>query len=242
MKPYWPGELGISAPWQAVQAWEFFRCNVRGSNPGPWGLNRCPARAEWQLRQSRSEWQATQLSRFCRAAWPWPRTNPVEVEEPSPPVRRLSMLSPSGRFTGQRLQRAPALARPLRSLTFHPVLKFPASIQVEAVQKGCGIAGAGAAWVVLSQRAGERLHIARDHGRIEAQLDRAEEQVGSAEIATEGVAGLLEKTAPVFGIAVRPQGGDQLVTAQTAVAREGEQPKRLSLLGRTGARGAVDFY
>ena len=28
--------------------------------------------AEWQVRQSRSAWQAMQVSRLCRAACPWP--------------------------------------------------------------------------------------------------------------------------------------------------------------------------
>ena len=42
---------------------------------GTVGVEPPSPRAEWQVRQSRSEWQETQLSRFCRAAWPWPRRN-----------------------------------------------------------------------------------------------------------------------------------------------------------------------
>ena len=65
------------------------------------------------------------------------------------------------------------------------------------------------------------------------------------EIAAEGVAGLLEESAAVLGVGFGPQGGDELVAAEAAVARggkEGEQPQRLPLLGRAGARDAVDFY
>ena len=47
----------------------------------------------------------------------------------------------------------------------------------------------------------------------------------------------------MLGIGFGPQGGDELVAAEPAVARggnEGEQRQRLSLLGRAGRRDAVD--
>jgi hypothetical protein len=52
------------APWQTEHIEGFFRRSVAASNPGPWGLKRRPPRAEWQGRQSRSEWHETQLSRL----------------------------------------------------------------------------------------------------------------------------------------------------------------------------------
>ncbi len=63
-----PQGSGIDVPWQAVHIEGFLRCSVAGSKPGPCGLNRRPPVAEWQVRQSRSEWQDTQLSRLWRAA------------------------------------------------------------------------------------------------------------------------------------------------------------------------------
>jgi hypothetical protein len=64
------------------------------------------------------------------------------------------------------------------------------------------------------------------------------------EITAEGVARLLEEPAPVIGVGLGPQGGDELVAAEPAAARggkEGEEPQRLPLPGRAGAGGAVDF-
>jgi len=64
------------------------------------------------------------------------------------------------------------------------------------------------------------------------------------EITAEGVAGLPEESAAVLGIGLGPEGGDQLVAADAALAggrEKGEQRQRLPLLGRAGARGAVNF-
>jgi hypothetical protein len=55
------------------------------------------------------------------------------------------------------------------------------------------------------------------------------------EITAEGVAGLLEESPAVLGVGFGPQGGDELVAAETALtrgAKEGEQRQRLPLLCR----------
>ncbi len=65
------------------------------------------------------------------------------------------------------------------------------------------------------------------------------------EIAAEGVTGLVEESAAVLGVGFGPQGGDELVAAEAPLTRggkEGEQPQSLPLLGRAGARDAVDVY
>ena len=64
----------------------------------------------------------------------------VELEEPSPPVRRHSVLAPCGRFGRQHLQRSPVLARQPGPLGLRPGLEFPAPIQVKAVEKRRGVA------------------------------------------------------------------------------------------------------
>jgi hypothetical protein len=49
----------------------------------------------------------------------------------------------------------------------------------------------------------------------------------------------------MLGIGFGPQGRDQLVPAETALARgskESEERQRLPLLGRAGPGSAVDFY
>jgi hypothetical protein len=95
----------------------------------------------------------------------------------------------------------------------------------------------------MLERTGERFQVARDHGRIEAELDRSEEQVARVEIATEGVTGLVEESAAVLGVGLWPQGGDELVAAKTPLTsdgKKGEQSQSLPLLRRADARGAVD--
>jgi hypothetical protein len=62
------------------------------------------------------------------------------------------------------------------------------------------------------------------------------------EIASEGVTGLVEECAAVLGVGLGPQRSDELVATEATVTRggkEGEQPQRLSLLGRAGPRDAV---
>ena len=155
-------------------------------------------------------------------------------------LRRHPVLAPFGRFGRQHLQRSPALARQPRPLGLRPVLEFPAPIQVEAVQEWRGVARDRPGRIVLLQRGGERFHVARDHGGIEAELDRSEEELARVEITAEGVAGLLEESAAVLGVGFGPQGGDELVAAEAALARggkEGEQRQRLPLLGRAGRQG-----
>jgi hypothetical protein len=44
-----------------------------------------------------------------------------------------------------------------------------------------------------------------------ASRDRSEEEIPRLEIAAEGVAGLLEESAPVLGVGFGPEGGDELV-------------------------------
>jgi hypothetical protein len=63
------------------------------------------------------------------------------------------------------------------------------------------------------------------------------------EITAEGVAGLFEESAAVPGVSFGPQGGDELVAAEAALARrakQSEQRQRLPLLGCAGRRSAVD--
>ena len=63
------------------------------------------------------------------------------------------------------------------------------------------------------------------------------------EIAAEGVAGLVEESAAVLGVGFGPEGGDELVAAEAALARsakEGEERQHLPLLGRAGSGSAVD--
>jgi hypothetical protein len=76
------------------------------------------------------------------------------------------------------------------SLSLRPVLEPAISIQVKPIQKWSGVARDCRGWVILFQGAGERCYIARDHGRIEAQLDRPEEELALVKIAAKGIAGL----------------------------------------------------
>src|SRR6185312_8244184 len=128
-------------------------------------------------------------------------------------------------------------------LNLGPGLEFPAPIQVEAVQEWRGVARDRPGRLVLRQRRRERGHVARDHGGIEAELDRSEEQLGRVEIPAEGVAGLLEETTAMLGVRLGPQGGDEFVAAEAALscgAEEREQRQRLPLLRRAGPRRAID--
>ena len=65
------------------------------------------------------------------------------------------------------------------------------------------------------------------------------------EVTAQRVAGLLQKTARVLGVGVRPQVGDELVPGEAALARSGEEREereRLALLGRADASRVVDGY
>jgi hypothetical protein len=151
----------------------------------------------------------------------------VELEEASPPVRRHPVVAPDGRFGTQHLQRSSELARQPRPLGLRPGLELSTTIEVEAVQKRCGVARDRPGRIVLLQRGRKGLHVARDHGWIEPQLDRPEEEIPRLEIAAEDVTGLVEECATVLGIGFGPQGCDEFVAAEAAMARggkEGEQP------------------
>src|SRR2546430_7569599 len=65
------------------------------------------------------------------------------------------------------------------------------------------------------------------------------------EVTAQGVAGLLQEAARVLGVRVRPQVGDELVAAEAALARggeEGEERERLALLRGSAHGHAVGCY
>ena len=71
----------------------------------------------------------------------------------------------------------------------------------------------------------------------------AEDEIGLVKIAPQRVAGLLEQPAGVLDVGVRPQEGDELVSADTVSTHggeEGEQGERLALLRGPAAGRTVD--
>src|SRR2546426_4255420 len=89
-----------------------------------------------------------------------------------------------------------------------------------------------------------RSNVARNDVGIQPQLGGAEQQLRLVEIAPQRVAGLLEETAAVLGVALGPEVGAQLVPAQPVLARGGEEREegeRLALHGRSSERSAVRF-
>src|SRR5207302_10112700 len=131
------------------------------------------------------------------------------------------------------------------ALRFQPALELFRPAQIEAVQERPRVERDGRRIVATLEGVFEGLHVARDDGRIEHELGRAENEIGLMEVTAQRVAGLLQKTARVLGVGVRPQVGDELVPGEAALARSGEEREereRLALLGRADASRVVDGY
>ena len=163
----------------------------------------------------------------------------IERREPAPPRGRVDVLADRGRIGGEPFERLRgALSQPA-SLGLHPALELRRVAQIEAVQERPSVELGGRRIVATLEGVLEGLHVARDDGRIQRELRRAEQEIGLMKVAAQGVASLLQEAARVLGVGVGPQVGDELVTAEAALARcgeEGEEREGLPLL-RGSAHG-----
>ena len=135
------------------------------------------------------------------------------------------MLASRGRTGREPLERrGGALPQPT-ALRFQPALELFRPAQIEAVQERPRVERDGRRIVATLEGVFEGLHVARDDGRIEHELGRAENEIGLMEVTAQRVAGLLQQTARVLGVGVRPQVGDELVSGEAALLSGGEQGK-----------------
>ena len=172
------------------------------------------------------------------------RVQRIERGQAAPPCDGCAGIAARRCGGRERLERVACLLRQARTLVLHPAFELLRFIQIEAVEERRAVYLHRARAIAHPQSLFEDLHVACNGLGIEAQLRRAEEQLRLVEIAPQRVAGLLEETAAVLGVALGPEVGDQLVPAHPILARsgeEGEEGERLALHGRSRERSAVRF-
>src|SRR2546426_899291 len=159
----------------------------------------------------------------------------IEGGELPPPFQRAAMVAARSGFGRERLEHsADTLPQPA-ALGFRPALEFRQAIHKEAVEEGTAIDHDRGRRIAPRERIVERLNVAGKDRRIEPQLRGAEEQLRLVQVVAQRVAGLLEQAAAVFGVAVRPEVGDDLVAAQPAwmSSKKRQQGEGLPLRARS---------
>ena len=88
----------------------------------------------------------------------------------------------------------------------------------------------------------ELSHVAVNDLGVEPQLGGTEDQIGGVQVASQSVAGLLQQTAPVRGVALRPQVSDELVATDAVLrgGKEREEGERFTVGGRAVGQCAVN--
>ena len=172
-------------------------------------------------------------------------TEGVELGETTPPFHRRSNVACRCGPRCERLERFGRPCRQARALLLHPVFEFSGFAQIETIKEGPRIDSDGPRGISAIERLLEVLDVTADDLGVQSQLGRTEDQLGRVEIATEGVARLVEEVAAVLHVSVRPQICDELIAAHPAATRsseEGEEGECLAPLRRAAGRAALRFH
>ena len=149
----------------------------------------------------------------------------IDPGQLAPQRDRFCMVMLRACRAGQVMQRCRMLARQPPALLLGPFLEALVA-QEKPVEKWPVIQGHCLTERSTRQRRPELLHIALDDRGIETQGIYAGEGAGRGEVPPNGVNELIERVAGVFGGALRPEAGDELVPAQSLRARGRDDGKQ----------------
>ena len=111
-----------------------------------------------------------------------PGAQRLERSEPAPPPLRCLVIPRSRGACGQLREHVAHLFRQPAPLKLDPTLEFRRFAEIEPVQESTGVEIGGFRQVARMHRVLKRLDVARDEGRVQSQLARAEEEAVCLEI------------------------------------------------------------
>lgn len=161
-----------------------------------------------------------------------------------PPFHRGPDLAPARSRLGQLLEGFPVRVGQSGTLPVHPTLELSSTSEEEAIEERSGVELYRALELACIERLLEGDHITL-HGALRgAQLLAHGKDRSLPQGLPELVDGLVQKFAPVLGVALRPEQGRQFVPGKTprgGASDEGEESNAVSLCGRTRDESAFNL-